>query len=667
MNQAGLNIFNQFGFKEQSSSGVHSIGNCPFCGEPDHFFLNTSSPNKSWDCKKCLRQGGFKTFLDQIVDYCADQFTYETAKKLIVDRGNAISFDTFKMVKMGFHKWTGKYIIPVYNIEDKLINIKLYDFHSMQNAAGCTAAMYGLWLTDFINCKDIFIPEGEWDALTFMEIIIKMPLEGIGFLAVPGAGTFKVDTLPLLQGKNIYLMYDHDDAGRKGRDKAIALLSSVAAKVFTLQWPEGTLDGFDIRDLRAKNKMHMTVEQAYNTIAENLVEVGEAVQTEDVQFSGAPVSCEDVYKVFQKHLHIPDTALLDVIFGTVLANRLPGDPLWMFIVAPPGATKTEPLLAFTGANCIEILSTLTPHTLISGTNFGAGGDPSLIPKLDKLVLIIKDFTTILTLPEQERDEIFGILRDAYDGECSKPFGNGIFRKYKSKFGIIAAVTPIIELFTEDHAALGERFLRWRNYVPKGLAARRVYIQKAIDNVGKEIEMRAELVEIAHKTIHADYTDLTPSVPDEIQDRIICLAQLVAILRGTVNREKYTKEVTFKPFIELGTRLSKQLYKLALGVGMFHQCKECGDNEYDIVVSVARCSVPHRLLEALSYVYSQGETGATTMDVVKDVGLPVSTCQMLMENLCLLGATYKKSDPVLHKIWYIVIDEVAEYIKHSRFI
>lgn len=667
---AGLNIFNQFGFKEKSQSGAHSIGNCPFCGKPDHFFLNVSSPNKSWDCKKCLRQGGFKTFLSQITDYCADQFTLEAAKKLIVDRGDAISYDTFKFARVGFHPWTGKYVIPVYGQNEEVLNIKLYDFHSMQNAAGCTAAMYGLWLTDFSQCADIFVAEGEWDALAFLEIIFGMDLQGVGLLAAPGAGTFKQDTLPLLQNKRVYLMYDNDDAGRKGRDKAIALLSGVAKQVFTLQWPEGTPDGFDIRDLMAKGKMNLSVQNAYETIADNLVEVGGIPGTESGSgepYSGEPVDCTEVYEAFQKHLHIPDTTLLDVIFGTVLANRLQGDPLWMFIVAPPGATKTEPLLSFTGAECIEILSTLTPHTLISGTNFGAGGDPSLVPKLNGKVLVIKDFTTILTLPVTEREEIFGILRDVYDGECSKPFGNGIFRKYKSKFGIIAAVTPVIEWFTEEHAALGERFLRWRNYVPKGLSARKKFIRKALDNVGNEDVIRADLVTVAHKVIRSDYSEEVPEVPERIADQIICLAQIVAIMRGTVNREKYTKEITHKPFIELGTRVSKQLYKLLLGIGMFRRCKECGEHEYQIVTHVARSTVPHRLLEVMEHIYKQGTEGATAQSASKSTELPLNTCQMILENLHVLGAILKTVDNVQKKVIYTIGDELRDYISYSKFL
>lgn len=663
MNQhTGINIFNQFGFKERSKSGAHLIGNCPFCGKPDHFFLNAEAANKSWDCKVCLRQGGFKTFLRQIVDYCADTFTPATAKKLLVDRGNTISYDTMHQLQVGFHPYTGQYVIPVFDAGENVMNVKLYNFHAMRNASGCSAAMYGLWLTDYDKCTDIFVAEGEWDAMVLYEMISSLGLSGIGLIGVPGAGTFKQEVLPYLNGKKVHLLYDNDEAGQKGMEKAAVLLADVAREIFALHWPEGTADGCDIRDIRKAQK---TPEKLYEFISENLAPVSVTTSAaEGPKFTGEIVKATEVYDMFKKHLHIPDTTLLDVVFGTVLANRLPGDPLWMFVVAPPGATKTEPLLAFSGANVIEILSTLTPHTLISGTNFGGGGDPSLVPKLNGKVLIIKDFTTILTMPVTEREEIFGILRDVYDGECSKPFGNGIFRKYKSKFGILAAVTPVIEMFTEEHAALGERFLRWRNYVPTSLDARRVYIKKAISNVGKEVEIRADLVEITHRVLEANY-DIVPEVPDKFAEKIICLAQLVAILRGTVTREKYTKEITHKPFIELGTRVSKQLVKLMLGVAIFRQKDKVDASDYRVAVQVARSSVPLRLLEVFEHVYECGKEGANVASTVKAVGLPMSTCTLVMENLCMLRAIEKHPVPGGNRVKYIVNKEMCEYVKNSQ--
>jgi len=102
---------------------------------------------------------------------------------------------------------------------------------------------------------------------------------------------------------------------------------------------------------------------------------------------------------------------------------------------------------------IATASSITPHALVSGANFSGGGDPSLIPQWNGQVVIFKDLTVLLNLNIVAREEIFSIFRDCYEGRTEKSFGNGVRRVYDSKFGIIAGVTPIIEIFAETHTAM----------------------------------------------------------------------------------------------------------------------------------------------------------------------------------------------------------------------
>jgi hypothetical protein len=654
-----ITVFDQFGFREAQHSGKHSIGNCPFCGSDKHFFVNKESENKAWDCKRCGRSGGYKKFIEEIVEVCSEIFSKdkEAVKHLIDSRGLLAA--TFNDVRVGYHPATKQYLLPVFSVDGKqILNIKLYDGKTMRNVSGATAAMYGIWREDELkNSEDILICEGEWDTLTMLEIIKKAKIKNTTAVGVPGAGTFKTDCLPIFQDKNIYLMYDNDEAGTRGMDKAAGLLASVTRKVMRLHWPEGFPEGFDVRDFYRQNNCNAvkTWEGLLGWVKPaELPKATSPTAASEIVDIGEPVPCEKVYAAFKKWLHIPDLTLLDVIFGTILANRLSGDPLWMFIVAPPGATKTEPLLGLTGGVRIETISTLTPHTLISGANFGGGGDPSLIPRLDSKVLIIKDFTSVLGLPSTERDEIFSILRDAYDGECSKPFGNGIWRRYKSKFGILAAVTPSIELFTEDHAALGERFLRWRNWIPKSPDARRKYIEKALSNATHEDEMRKDLGDISKMILKAKYTNV-PIIPAAIGSKIVGLAQLVSLLRGTVVRDKYTRSITHKSFTELGTRISKQLDKLIRGVAMFRGNELATDYEYNIACRVARSSVPHRLYLAVEYLYTKKVKQISATELSKEIGLPNDTCTIILDNLTMLdvmertesGQAYRLSKDTLN--------------------
>ncbi|GAG25901.1 unnamed protein product, partial [marine sediment metagenome] len=256
------------------------------------------------------------------------------------------------------------------------------------------------------------------------------------------------------------------------------------------------------------------------------------------KYDGTGISAQKVRTEFKEWLQFPyeNTNVLDVMYGAIIANRLQGDPIWLFIVAPSGGMKTELLLSLYNSPGIYETTSLTPPALISGANFGAGGDPSLIPKLNKKVLIIKDFTTVLNLNAVALDEIFGILRDAYDGHITKHFGNAIIRSYDSKFGIIAGVTPAIEIYTEQHTALGERFLRYKIQTPTGSDYQNDILMRAIDNIGHEDDMRSSLANISKEVLNHEYDNI-PEVPDDILKRIIALAQWTGLMRATVIRSK----------------------------------------------------------------------------------------------------------------------------------
>jgi hypothetical protein len=668
LKQDPILMFKQYGYVEVSKSNDgHSIGNCPLCGKENHFFINTLSDNKTWDCKVCARGGGFKRFMEFIVQIGKSNFKGNISKKLSENRG--LSELTLNLAEIGYLPVCDKYIMPVYSHDKKtILNIKIFDIeeHTFKNTATCNSQMYGLWLIPPTGAYEtIFVCEGEWDALAMIEILIEND-QRCAVIGVPGAGTFKQEALPYFISKSAYLIYDNDAAGNNGCEKATRILFPIASKVSAVQWESSLPEGFDLRDLYCKMKRDAskTISYVFDNCHVKNIESSGTVPA-DIS-NGVPVGkidCQEVYRVFRKWLHMPDCRVLDIIFGTVLVNRLPGDPLWMFIVAPPGFTKTEPLLTLTGARQIETISTLTPAALISGMNFG-GVDPSLIPQLNGKVLIIKDYTTILNLPHEKREEIHSILRDAYDGEASKPLGNGVFRKYKSKFGIIAAVTPVIEQFTEEHAALGERFLRWRQMTPILLDERREYIKRALGNCTKEQEMRSELSAVGKRVLLADYTE-APECPMYIQDKIIGLAQWIAIMRGTVYRDKYSKDITHKSFVELGTRVSKQLLKLGMGVAMFRGLQVVDEGCYEIVVEVAKSSVALRYIDAVHFMQQNRHLELTSKEMQAAIGLPPATTDMVMHNMLMLGAVNKIKKEGDLKIYWTVKSEILDLIDNCE--
>src|SRR5262249_13890809 len=71
--------------------------------------------------------------------------------------------------------------------------------------------------------------------------------------------------------------------------------------------------------------------------------------------------------VFRKWLALPNATRVYAPLGALAANILPGDPVWLGLLAPPSSAKTELLLSAAGLPHVVHASTLTPAALLSGT------------------------------------------------------------------------------------------------------------------------------------------------------------------------------------------------------------------------------------------------------------------------------------------------------------
>lgn len=627
-------VFEQFGFIKERETEKDVNGTCPFCKKPGHFGIQIEDPNKKWHCFKCGRGGGFQGFLQTIVKE-AKEFKPQVAD-LAKSRG--LSAETLEFLQVGF--LNGKWIVPVFSSDEKtVLNIKIYDGESFKNTAGCNAAMYGLW-TMPEDYDTIFLCEGEWDTMAMIEMLEE---ERTAVIGVPGAGTIlKPEMIDLFMGKTVYLLYDNDAPGRAGNERSKRSLSPVAAELFEIKWPEAAGNGWDIRDVYTKDYKG-DGRQALTWIKGHC-ELVRQNQVETPEMEGEYVPYTELYATFGKWFHLTDnkkhdqksTDIYDVIFGMVFANRIPGDPVWLYLIAPPGGFKTEPLLALSGGKLIEIHESVTAPALISGHGQG-GVDCSLIPQLNGRLLIIKDWTIILGLPEHERREIVSILRGAFDGVCGRTFGNGITRKIKSTFGIIAASTPVNEQYTEEMAAVGERFLTWRNWISEDYEVRHAHIKRALENTSKELEIRREINAISKRVLLYS-PKYIPTSTDAQNEIIIRTAQWVSTLRGSVCRDKFHRNVMYKPFSELGTRLSKEILKLLMGISIFKNEKVISKDTMRIMKSIAWSSVSSRYADTVKALIQKGELNASEAE--KIVGLPSETISTVLENLSMLGVVKK---------------------------
>jgi len=640
-----IKAFMQHGFIKKGESGDNQVhGRCPFCGSEDKFYINIQ--NKAWDCKsgKCRKSGGYQTFLNEISLHTRQFFKQRPAITLHKDRG--IKIGTFRKFNVGYNPFNNSYLIPIYDMAgEKIWNLRKYSIGNKPlSTAGCKVGLLGWEHLQNTDTENIWLCEGEWDGLALWEVLNECKINNDVVLSVPGANIFKSEWTIYFKDKIVNVLYDSGEAGEQGALKVYNNLSMITKNLRFIHWPDSYKDGFDIRDLYFQQKFN--VRKTLSTIRSFLRNLPKGVDfgkdkkntSPENKFTGKGLIASEVYSGYSNWLQPLDDDVLDVLYGTMIANKLPGDPIWLFLVGAPGCAKTELLMSISESIDVVTTTSLTPHALVSGANFAGGGDPSLVPKLDGKVLIIKDFTTILNMNPNIRDEIFGILRDAYDGKTEKIFGNGVVRSYESKFGLIAGVTPAIELYTAEHSALGERFLRF--YIKTKQDEVEAMMRKAVSNITREVRMREDLKTIGKEVLKFNYQDI-PKITEVLIDKVIALARWTAIMRSTITREKFSGEITHKPFTELGTRLAKQFIKLLMGIGMFRRIDKVTDKEYQIVKKIATGTIQSRVEIFIKIMYTHGKSNKFTIEVLSQmVGLPPLTCTRISENLAMLKVVKK---------------------------
>jgi len=495
----------------------------------------------------------------------------------------------------------------------------------------------------------IWLCEGEWDGMALYESLKEVGSKDSVF-AVTGGVAFPQHAIPEFEGKNVYVCFDNDETGRKGSQRVKKMLTGVAKNMKFVHWPADLPDKFDVRDffLKKRKRTSILLKKLLKDVPPVPADgIGEDDSEQEAALDGKGLSWKKVVEVYREHLYLPDDKVIQIMYGAVLANRLDGDPIWLFLIAPPGGTKTELLISLNEAPLTISTTTLTPRALISGASNTGGADPSLIPKLDGKVLIVKDFTTILDMPQVQRDEIFGILRDAYDGKCEKYWGTGLHRTYYSNFGIIGGVTPMIEMFGASSSMLGERFLKYRLPHSGNLQTGEAIIDAALSNIGKESNMRKELQKISHEALNFKVDPHNPpKLSEEMKKRFILLAQWVSILRGVVRRERYTQKMEFKPTQEIGTRIAKQLARLAMGISIFRKEEEVSEESYKITTLVAKSTAPDKVEEIVKQLYLRSKTDfCSTKDLAKWAGFDSGTVRDLLIDLQLLKIVVRDSQTV----------------------
>lgn len=280
------------------------------------------------------------------------------------------------------------------------------------------------------------------------------------------------------------------------------------------------------------------------------------------------IKLKDVHDMYQKLLYIEDTCRIDVILATALSRKLEGIPLWLILVGPSGDMKSVQLNAFEDDENTFVLHNLTSKTLVNGfkdkTKY-----PDLAPKLHNKLIVIPDMAQILKLPPIEKGELWGQLRDLYDGLAGKSSGLGSVTKYKGlKVTLLAGSTPAIDAQILVHQDLGTRELIYRTF---GSKHKGKVVNICFENETMESEIKGQL-----KGVTMEFLNKKEMVRGEVStddlEQIKNLAIYVTQMRASAEFDNYTNELRNYVYPEEPTRIAKQLKRM-------YVCLKALDPEY----------------------------------------------------------------------------------------
>jgi len=198
-----------------------------------------------------------------------------------------------------------------------------------------------------------------------------------------------------------------------------------------------------------------------------------------------------------------DLGALNVVLCAAAAEKLSGDPPWLLVVGGSGAAKTESVAPLAGAGG-HIISTINGEAaLLSGTPAKSRAKNATGGLLRKIgpsgVLVIKDFTSILSMNRDTRAHVLAALREIYDGHWSRNVGTdgGFTLTWRGRIVVIGAVTTAWDSAYQVVSTMGDRFALVR--LRTGDHRRAAGLQ-AMGNVGDETAMREQLAAVTGKLL-----------------------------------------------------------------------------------------------------------------------------------------------------------------------
>lgn len=489
-------------------------------------------------------------------------------------------------------------------------------------------------LADYPDSDPIVILEGEKKTKTLFDLGVITLGTVTGADGCPSLGALK----PIAKRPGVvYLWPDNDAPGRTHMAAIAAAFLDLGKTVRMIDWkqapPKGDAGDF-VKQGGTLEQMQALMLDAKDYLPEM---TGKAIKTPEYQ----PSTLTEILERCQKYLFMPDTGAVEILLGAIAANLLPGDPVWLLLVGPPGQGKTEILNTVRKVPQVHCVGVLTEASLLSGTpkHESKGAKGGLLRELGEFgIILVKDLGGILSITRESRGPILAALREVYDGSWTRVVGSdgGRVLTWAGKAGLIGGATPSIDRHYAVMATLGERFTYYR--LPG--ADQSQMAVNALEHAGHEDEMREELANLVAGLFGSLNTpEKLPAISSPERDRLVALATLVVRCRSAVERDSFqNREIQLVPGAESPTRLVKVLLQLFRGLLIIGVVRA---RAWELVTKVAMDSMPalrQQILKAMLKV----EDTIVTSELASQLGYPSNTTRRVLEDLACYGIMQRVS-------------------------
>ena len=462
----------------------------------------------------------------------------------------------------------------------------------------------------------VWIAEGEKDVDALRRLGV------VATCNAGGAGKWRPEHAAWLKGAHVVIVRDMDEPGRQHQQVVARTLAGVAASVRLVE----PATGKDAADHVAAGMGLADFVDADSPSAAEPIRVG---------------ALGRLLADLREWQHLPDPTHVVATLAVAATRGAEGEPCWLLLVAPPSSGKTEAVRVLDDTADAR-LDEVTAAGLLGWTKGKTATPSGVLTRCGPRALAtFGDLSGLLATSDRGgRDQVFALLRRAYDGHVSRDVappgavsGNARL-EWSGRLTVVACVTGAIDRYAAHSDQLGARWLYCR--IPERTLAEKRHAA-ALARRGGLAEKRQAAREAVVRILEA--ARVPDSIPEELAAAVEDAALVTAWGRAAVPRNGYgRREIEGVPIVEEPMRLVQQLGGVGAGVLALGL-------PVDAAVTVCRRlaldSMPaarHAVLAALS----SGEV-LSTAGVARVAGLDRKVARFQLEELAAVGVVENDRD------------------------